>query len=58
MAAPGAKPANHKAKTARRLLWLFYMIVIAAARLSLVPDRNPSPDAHGSLTPLHGVVSP
>ena len=57
MPAPGAKFSIHRAKAARRLLWLFYVIVIGAALLSLVPDRHPSPDAHGSLTPLHGVVS-
>jgi hypothetical protein len=58
MPAPGAKPSNYGAKAARRLLWLFYLIVVAAALLSLIPDRHPAPETHGSVTPLHGVVSP
>ena len=58
MPAPVAKPSDHRAKAARRMLWLFYAIVMAAALHSLIPDRNASTDAHGSLTPLHGVVSP
>jgi hypothetical protein len=58
MPAPGAKPSNQRAMAARRLLWLFYLIVIAAGLFSLIPERHPSPEAHASLTPLHGVVSP
>ena len=57
MPAPGAKPSNHRAKDAGRLLWLFYLILVAAALFSLIPDRHPSPETHGSLTSLHCIVS-
>jgi hypothetical protein len=53
-----AKPSNHRAKAVGRLLWLFYLIVIAAALFSLIPDRHSSPETHDSLAPLHSVVSP
>jgi len=55
---PGAKFSIRRAKAGRRLLWLFYGIVMGAALLGLVPDRHPSPVGHGSPTALHGVVSP
>ena len=58
MPGPGAKLSNQRTMAARRLLWLFYLIVIAAGLFSLIPERHPSPEAHASLTPLHGVVSP
>ena len=58
MPAVEAKPSNHRAKAAARLLWLFYLIVIAAALLTLIPDRDSSPETRNSLTPLHAVVSP
>lgn len=57
MPAAAAKPTSHKTRAAGRLLWLLYLIVIAGALFSLIPDRHPS-EMHGSLTPLHGVVSP
>jgi hypothetical protein len=56
-AGSGAKPSNHRAKDAGRLLWLFYLILVAAALFSLIPDRHPSPETHGSLTSLHCIVS-
>jgi len=55
---PEPQPSNQRAKAAGRLLWLFYLIVLAAALFSLIPDRHPSSEAHDALRPLHSVVSP